>query len=97
MLTREDKQWITDLIKGVESNLHQEIKGVESNLREEILANRQEIKSLKTDIQELRKELQDVNENRTEDSDVAFSEIAKYVDRIEKLEARVIQLEKKMV
>ncbi|MDR0957460.1 MAG: hypothetical protein LBM09_02715 [Candidatus Nomurabacteria bacterium] len=81
-------------IKESELNLRKEIKESELSLREDILHNSRSIKDLSNQISELNEKIDFVNENRTEDSDMAFSKITLHAKKIEQLDKRVTKIEK---
>jgi hypothetical protein len=93
-LTKEDLQLIKDIVQESESRLRKEISQFRLDMRDELSSVRAELEYIKRKVEESRAGLKLEEENRTEDTDLAFSEITKYLDRIKKLEARVAKLEK---
>jgi hypothetical protein len=104
-LTKDDLRQVQIAVKDVFDEIigsyhlatKDDITEIEYNLRDEITHNRREIYSVKAEIKELREKLTFVDENRTADSDLAFTEILKYIKQIDDLEERVVILEKKLV
>ncbi|MCL2451655.1 hypothetical protein FWD20_02145 [Candidatus Saccharibacteria bacterium] len=92
-LRSELQRSIQESETNLRGELQQSIKESESNLLEGIRYNRGEIKALQLELKGLREKLESYNSSRTEDSDAAFSDIHKYVQKIKSLEKRVKKLE----
>jgi gas vesicle protein len=95
---------VTDVVEQSETRIKSELrdefqdgmKSLEYTLREEIQYNRREIQSVRKHVEDLSKEIADVNENRTEDTDDAFTDIIKNTADIKDLDGRVFKLENQL-
>jgi len=104
-LTQEDLQSVKEIVREIvhesetrlRKDLGEEINQFRIDVRDEFASVRSIILGVKEDIKQLREDLEFEGENRVSDSDAAFSEITKYLERIKKLEARVAKLEKTSV
>ncbi|MDR1032394.1 MAG: hypothetical protein LBL84_00060 [Candidatus Nomurabacteria bacterium] len=99
-LDNEDKQWIKNVVVEIRDELTGVVHEVETNLRDELTGVireveynlRGEIREVSNRLDTLEKEVYRLNENRMQDEEAAFSDVAKCMTEIKKLKKDVAQL-----